>query len=270
MSHHPVLAAEHISLSYPQHGRTVPVLNDVSLALNAGEIVAILGFSGSGKSSLLRVLAGLQAAQQGQVLVHGQPSHGPHPHIGFMFQDPCLLPWLNLEDNVAVGLRLKNQRHVSGQERKQRVAAMLEEVGLSQAAQHYPSSLSGGMAQRASLARSLVRQPHVLLLDEPFSALDAVTRAEMQQLLVHTTQRHNTAAVLVTHDIDEALNVAQRVVLLGGTPAQVAGTWQLSPATPGQPCAERQRIEKEIVATLRQQKTAPCSNQVANLLAVPA
>jgi|SRR5699024_5632038 len=270
MSYNPILAAEHISLSYPQRGRTVPVLNDVSLALQANEIVAILGFSGSGKSSLLRVLAGLNPAQHGQVLVHGQPSHGPHAHIGFMFQDPCLLPWLNVEENVALGLRLKNQQHISKQERKQRVAAMLEEVGLSHAAYNYPSSLSGGMAQRASLARSLVRQPHVLLLDEPFSALDAVTRAQMQQLLVHTTQRHNTAAVLVTHDIDEALNVAQQVILLGGAPSQVAGRWQLAAHTTGEPCAERQRIEKEIVALLRQERNSPCSNKVANLLAVPA
>lgn len=270
MSKNTILEAQHISLSYTQKGHSTPVLNDVSLQLNAGEVLAILGFSGSGKSSLLRVLAGLKQPQQGQVLVHGKRSKGPHPQIGFMFQDPCLLPWLTLEANVAFGLRLKNQKHVAKQERKARVDAILNEVGLSHAAHCYPTSLSGGMAQRGSLARSLVRQPDVLLLDEPFSALDAVTRAEMQQLLLQTTKNHNTAAVLVTHDIDEALNVADRIVLLGGSPSHVVGQWALSPRTTQEPCELRARIHDDIVATLRQDKKATTPAALEQLIAIPA
>lgn len=266
-----VLAAQNIALSYYQKGQLTPVLANVSLTLKAGEILAILGFSGSGKSSLLRILAGLKKPQHGQVYVHGETCQGPHPQIGFMFQDPCLLPWLNLEANVEFGIRLKNQKHVSKRERKARVEAILQEVGLSHAAHSYPASLSGGMAQRGSLARSLVRQPDVLLLDEPFSALDAVTRAEMQQLLLQTTKNHNTAAVLVTHDIDEALEVADRIILLGGSPSYVVKTWELSPHIAGEPCELRTRIHEDIVRTLRQDKdatdTTPATSQ---LLAIPA
>ena len=270
MSTRTILEAQHISLSYQQKGSTKPVLNDVSLQLDAGEVLAILGFSGSGKSSLLRVLAGLKKPQQGQVIVHGETSHGPHPHIGFMFQDPCLLPWLTLEANVEFGLRLKNQKHVSKQERKARVAAILEEVGLAHAAKNYPTSLSGGMAQRGNLARSLVRQPDVLLLDEPFSALDAVTRTEMQQLLLQTIKNHNTAAVLVTHDIDEALEVADRIVLLGGTPSHVVASWQLDARTSNEPCELRARIYDDIVNTLRQDRSAATPHNIEQLVAIPA
>lgn len=262
-----ILAAQHISLSYPTGGHQQPILEDVSLQLQPGETLAILGFSGSGKSSLLRVLAGLNAPQQGQVLVHGKKASGPHPQIGFMFQDPCLLPWLTLEGNVALGLRLKNQRRVPKHERSTRIKAMLEEVGLCHAAHSYPAALSGGMAQRASLARSLVRQPDVLLLDEPFSALDAITRAEMQELLLQVTKRHGTAAVLVTHDIDEALTVANRIVLLGGSPSYVVGQWQLT-AQPND--VLRTRIHEDIVRTLREQKNIPRRNTQSELLAVPA
>lgn len=265
-----ILEAQHISLSYAQKGNAKPVLNDVSLQLKAGEVLAVLGFSGSGKSSLLRVLAGLKKPQQGQVLVHGKASRGPHPQIGFMFQDPCLLPWLTLEANVEFGLRLKNQKHVAKQERKARVDAILKEVGLAHAAKNYPTSLSGGMAQRGNLARSLVRQPDVLLLDEPFSALDAVTRTEMQQLLLQTTKNHNTAAVLVTHDIDEALEVADRIVLLGGSPSHVVATWQLAARVGNEKCELRTRIHEEIVSTLRQDRDTTNPQSVEQLVAIPA
>src|SRR5699024_8492486 len=168
---------------------------------------------------------------QGQVVVQGKTSRGPHPRIGFMFQDPCLLPWLTLEANVEFGLRLKNQKHITKQERKARVAAILKEVGLAHAAKNYPTSLSGGMAQRGNLARSLVRQPDVLLLDEPFSALVAGTRTELQQLLIQATKDLTTAAVLVPPDIDGALEVADRSVLLRGAPSHVVASWQLDSRT---------------------------------------
>src|SRR5699024_2734589 len=170
-----VLAAQNISLSYRSKGVEKPVLSDFSMQLEAGEITAILGFSGSGKSSLLRVLAGLNKPSNGNVLVRDNQIRKPHPRIGFMFQDACLLPWLDLAANVEFGLKLKSQKKISKAERKQRVADALAEVGLIDAAKEYPAALSGGMAQRGSLARSLVRQPDILLLDEPFSALDAVT-----------------------------------------------------------------------------------------------
>jgi len=223
-----VLEARAVSLSYRHKREAQPVLRDLSLRLKAGEVLAVLGSSGSGKSSLLRVLAGLRRPDHGQVMMGEKELNGPHPRIGLMFQDPCLLPWLNLEANVAFGLNFKRQQRISKQEKRERVQSALEEVGLEHAAAAYPAALSGGMAQRGALARCLARQPEVLLLDEPFSALDAVTRSQMQQLLLSVTQNHGTAAILVTHNIDEALHVADRVVLLGGQPVCVAGTWDLS------------------------------------------
>ncbi|MDQ8033306.1 ABC transporter ATP-binding protein [Bordetella genomosp. 1] len=228
-----LLAAEAVAVGY---AGSAPVLAGVDLALDAGEIVAVLGASGSGKSSLLRVLAGLQAPSGGRVTMRGQPIAGVHPRLAVAFQDPSLLPWLTLEKNVAFGLDFRSQPTLSRAERQARVDAAIEEVGLGHARRRKPAELSGGMAQRTALARCLARQPDVLLLDEPFGALDEVTRADMQQLLLRVRDDVGAAALLVTHDIDEALLVADRIVLLGGHPAHVIGRWRID--TP-QPRADR-------------------------------
>ena len=228
MTASPVLQASGIALAYAQpDGQRRRVLEDFSLSIAAGEILALLGPSGVGKSSLLRVLAGLQRPEAGTVQIHGEILQGQHSRLSMVFQDPCLLPWLSLEQNVAFGLDFKHQPQLSARERKQRVDAAISEVGLSEARLRYPSELSGGMAQRTALARSLARQPEILLLDEPFSALDEVTRAEMQNLLRTVCRHHQAAAVLVTHNIDEALLLADRVVLIGATPGRMIGSWKV-------------------------------------------
>ncbi len=169
------------------------------------------------------MLAGLQAPSGGDVAVDQVKLSDVHPEVAIAFQNPALLPWLTLERNVAFGLDFARQRKRSAQERQARVDAAIEEVGLTHARRLYPVELSGGMAQRAALARCLARRPKVLLLDEPFGALDEVTRAEMQTLLLRVVADYRTATVLITHDIDEALLVADRVLLLGDAPARRSG-----------------------------------------------
>lgn len=247
---HLALQAHNISLRYS--GADAPVLADFDLNLAKGEIVAVLGPSGVGKSSLLRVLAGLQSPNAGSVTVGGTTISTVHPRLAIAFQNPGLLPWLDLEKNVAFGLNFKHQPVLSLEERQRRVDEAICEVGLDHARRLRPSELSGGMAQRAALARCLARKPEVLLLDEPFGALDEVTRTEMQHLLLKVVQDFDAAAVLITHDIDEALLVSDRILLLGGTPARKIGEWKIDLPTPRDDyVTELGKVRIEILSTLR-------------------
>ncbi len=246
-----VLKATGIALRYPGSARAV--LANFNLDLAEGEVVTVLGPSGVGKSSLLRVLGGLQQPSHGAVATAGCELSGVHPRLAIAFQNPGLLPWLDLEANVAFGLNFRHQPKLTRQERRERVDSAIAEVGLDHARALRPAALSGGMAQRAALARCLARKPQVLLLDEPFGALDEVTRSEMQRLLIKLVSEHRSAAVLVTHDIDEALLVSDRIVLLGGEPANQIGEWSIDLPRPRDDfVAELGQIRIEILTTLRQ------------------
>ncbi|CAG9214327.1 aliphatic sulfonate ABC transporter ATP binding subunit [Paraburkholderia tropica] len=193
-----------------------PILDALRLTLAPGEVVALLGPSGCGKSTLLRIAAGLDRDYAGTVALDGAPLRGPSPLAGVIFQEPRLLPWLRVADNVCFPERARGAAAA-------RVAALLDEVGLhADDGARWPKHLSGGMAQRVAIARGLFAQPRLLLLDEPFSAVDAMTRMRLQDLLLTLVQAHRMAALVVTHDIDEALYLADRVVLL--EPAKGAAT----------------------------------------------
>ncbi|AHF67782.1 MULTISPECIES: ABC transporter ATP-binding protein [Pseudomonas] len=253
-----LLQASAIVLGYERDNGWQNVLENFDLQLAKGEIVSILGPSGVGKSSLLRVLAGLQVPREGTVSLLGEPLQGPHPRVAVAFQDPSLLPWLNLEKNVAFGLDFARQPQLTDSERQGRIDQAIGEVGLEHARSYYPAQLSGGMAQRTALARCLARQPQVLLLDEPFGALDEVTRTDMQQLLLRVIARHGTAALLITHDIDEALLLSDRILLLGNTPARVLGEWRIQlPQPRAELVDELGALRIDILKTLRRASRNP-------------
>jgi sulfonate transport system ATP-binding protein len=200
------------------------VLSDIDLEVQPGELVAILGASGSGKSTLLRIAGGLDRASTGDVLIDDDPVTGIDARIAIGFQEPRLLPWRSVAENIALGL----PRGLPRAERDERIAGLLALIGLTDFAAHRPRQISGGMAQRTSLARALARRPGVLLLDEPFGALDALTRLRMQDLLLSVLAEAPTTTLLVTHDVDEALQLADRIIVLGTDDATVgAGIQQL-------------------------------------------
>jgi NitT/TauT family transport system ATP-binding protein len=218
----PVLRARDLRFAY---GAGAPLFDGVSLEVGPREIVCLLGGSGCGKSSLLRALARLEPSVSGDIQFLGEPLRAPHPRAALVFQQPSLLPWLDAAGNAGFGLDFDHQPRLTHEARTARVAQALSAVGLSGHAHRYPSELSGGMAQRVSLARALAREPQLLFADEPFSALDALTRADMQALLVDVVHRWHTAALLVTHDIDEAILVADRILLMGGAPGRIVRAW---------------------------------------------
>lgn len=185
------------------------VLRGLRLGLEGGEIVSLLGASGCGKSTLLAIAAGLDREARASVRLQGRPLAGPDAGVGFVFQEPRLFPWLTVAQNIAFGNKDAGP---------DTVAALLDEVGLAAHAGDLPKQLSGGQAQRVAIARGLASRPRVLLLDEPFSAVDAITRMKLQDLLARVARERGLAVLLVTHDLDEALHLSDRIVLLDRKP----------------------------------------------------
>lgn len=204
------------SYVHPKGGEQCLVLDDVSLTVGKGELISLVGPSGCGKSTLLRLIAGFETAESGMVEFCSKPVSGPSPERGVVFQSPVLFPWLNVRENIAYGLKL---HRLSDETIEHLCQSYMRLTGLSDKGDFYPAQLSGGMQQRVALARVLVLEPKMLLLDEPFASLDAPTRMRMQQLLLEVSAKIGLTSLLVTHDVEEALLLSDRVYVLSGSPA---------------------------------------------------
>lgn len=223
------IRAENLRKEFIQSdGQKVVALNNVNIEIKAGEFVSLIGPSGCGKSTFLRLLAGLTAPDEGSFSLDGDPITEASYERGLVFQDPTLFPWLTIYDNVAFGLKVRNVHP----EKKKEVRDFIRLVGLEGFEKAYPHQLSGGMAQRAALARALVNHPKVLLLDEPFGALDAFTRMNMQDELIKIWQERGTTMVMVTHDVDEAIYLSDRIVVMSPRPARIEDIIQVEIGRP--------------------------------------
>ena len=216
----PLLQTQSVSHTYRRRNRVTPALATVSLAVQVHEFVCVVGASGSGKSTLLRILGGLLTPTSGQVQFRGRTVQAPQPQIGFVFQNTNLMPWRTALENVLLPLELQQPLDTNDRERADAALALM---GLEAFADAYPSQLSGGMAQRVTLTRTLLQEPDLLLMDEPFGALDALTRERLNQELLRIHRDRNQTVLMITHSIQEAVFLADRVLVLSGQPGTLRG-----------------------------------------------
>ena len=229
MAHAGTLRIQALNKQYEVKGEVLPVLQNINLTIEPGEFVSIVGSSGCGKSTLLRLIIGLEGDYQGDILLDGQRITGTSLSRGIVFQEHRLFPWLTVEKNVALGLL--NSNLTEGQQRET-VREHIALVGLTGFETAYPYQLSGGMSQRVAIARALVNRPDILLLDEPFGALDAMTRAHLQQELLRIWQQENITMILVTHDVEEAVYLGDKVVVMEPRPGRIRRTVPVGLAHP--------------------------------------
>lgn len=197
-------------------GREISVLEDINLSVSPGEFVSVIGQSGCGKTTLLRLLASLETDFSGEILVDGKKINGPSLNRGVVFQDHRLLPWLTVENNVGLGLKKLN-----GEDKKKIIQEHIDLVGLNGFEQSYPSHLSGGMSQRAAIARALINRPEILFLDEPLGALDALTRMHMHKEIERIWKKEKITMIMVTHDVEEALYLSDKIVIMSSRPGTI-------------------------------------------------
>ncbi|TAD76242.1 MAG: ABC transporter ATP-binding protein [Oscillatoriales cyanobacterium] len=212
------LEIKHLYKQFSARGNTIVALKDINLHVETGELVCAVGASGSGKSTMLRIVAGLEQPTAGEVLVDGQPVIGPGADRGMVFQSYTLYPWMTVEENISFGLKLQG---ASLADRFEQACYYMGVVGLSQFAKALPRELSGGMKQRVAIARALASQPKILLMDEPFGALDVQTRETMQGFLIDLWQNTGTTILTITHDVEEAVFLSQRVYVMSARPGTI-------------------------------------------------
>jgi len=243
-----VIALRNATKRFPgTGGRPHTAVRDLTFTVEAGEFVAVVGPTGCGKSTTLSLVSGLQAPSSGEVDVNGEPVRGIPAGVGYMFQSDAVMPWRSVLDNVAAGPRY---RGLGKDEARRQAMVWVERVGLSGFAKYYPHQLSGGMRKRVALAQTLVNEPKIMLMDEPFSALDVQTRALMQDELLRLWQGTGAAAIFVTHDLEEAIALADRVVVMTSSPATVKAIFDVPLPRPRD--VEEIRMTPAFVATYRE------------------
>lgn len=219
-----LLTLEHVSHHYFTNNSYTKALDDVSFSINAGEFVALLGPSGCGKTTILSIIAGIIQQTAGDVLLNNEPAHRSKIKIGYMLQQDYLFPWKTIMDNVLIGPKITD---TITEKTKHSARQLLNEVGLADVEEAYPDSLSGGMRQRVALVRTLITNPKMLLLDEPFSALDYLTKLKLENLVSHLLKTYRKTAMLVTHDIGEAISMSDRIFVMDAEPGRLAKTFEV-------------------------------------------
>lgn len=215
------LKISNIKKNYKIDGKDIEILKNITLDINKGEFISIVGASGCGKSTLLRIIAGLETATEGEILVGDRIVNQPSADVGMVFQQARLYPWMRTKDNIRYGITSKKKKNWSKHEQEKKVSELIGLVGLEGFENAWPRQLSGGMQQRASIARALINNPEVLLLDEPFGALDALNRINMQMEIMRIWEREKKTMIMVTHDIDEAIFLGDRVIVMSNKPGVV-------------------------------------------------
>ncbi|MGG4219956.1 ABC transporter ATP-binding protein [Paenibacillus jamilae] len=221
----PMVSMEQVTHVYVTEREASLAVENIDFSVNAGEFVSLVGPSGCGKTTILSMIAGLLRPAAGQVMLQGQPVNGPSPEVGYMLQQDYLFPWRTIMDNALLGLELSNRVDEAARERTR---LLLESMGLGGKEHLHPSQLSGGMRQRVALVRTLATNPGLLLLDEPFSALDYQTKLQLEDLVVQTLREREKTAILVTHDLAEAIAVSDRVIVMGRNPGHIRRTFEIS------------------------------------------
>jgi NitT/TauT family transport system ATP-binding protein len=248
----PKLEVRHLMKTYPVQKKPLVVLEDINLQLSSNEFVCLVGASGCGKSTLLNLIAGLVKPTSGEIRVDGRLVNGPGSDRGMVFQHYTLYPWLTVSQNIAFGLKL---RKMPKAEQRDRVDYYLQVVGLTQFANALPRQLSGGMKQRVAIARALANEPAVLLMDEPFGALDAQTKEQMQQFLLELWEQTHTTILMITHDVEEAIYLSQRVYVMSSHPGRIKQEMAIDLPTPRhldlKLSTEFLGIKREIIHALR-------------------
>ena len=228
------LKIENLYKSFLLESGELKVLENINIDVKKGEFVSIVGYSGCGKSTLLRIIGGLEIQSSGKAFAGGQEISGPGLDRGMIFQESRLFPWLKVKDNILYGMSAKEKKKLSKTQKKEKVDSLLKLVGLESFSDVYPNQLSGGMQQRVSIARSLIGNPDILLLDEPFGALDAITRMNMQDEILNVWRDTEKTMLLVTHDIDEAIYLSDRIIVLSSRPGRVKKVFDVNLSRPRQ------------------------------------